>query len=110
MNLLRETMYEEKPLLLTLTETWLHDHSEAEVYIENYNLFRKDRSVRTTIGRGRHVGGVALYVGVGGMAFFLGHGFKFCSRVLYFEAFCTRIMNQIFFWFKAKFINCTTLN
>ena len=61
-NLLRETMYEEKPLLLALTETWLHDHREAEVYIENYNLFRKDRPVRTTIGRGRHVGGVALYV------------------------------------------------
>ena len=61
-NLLRETMDEEKPLLLALTETWLHDHKEAEVHIENYNLFRKDRPVRSTFGRGRHVGGVALYV------------------------------------------------
>ena len=42
-QLLKETMYEEKPLLLALTEKWLHDHREAEVHIEDYNIFRKDR-------------------------------------------------------------------
>ena len=65
-NLLRETVYEEKPLCLALTETWLHDHREAEVHIEDYIVFRKDRPLRKkkkkNPSRGRHVGGVALYV------------------------------------------------
>ena len=69
-NLIRETLEEEKPLVIALTETWLHDHREAEVHMENYNVFRKDRPVRKKgkkarelkSGRGRHVGGVALYV------------------------------------------------
>ena len=45
-NLIRETLEEEKPLAIALTETWLHDHREAEVHMENYNVFRKDRPVR----------------------------------------------------------------
>ena len=60
-SLLRETMQEERPLFLALTETWLHDHREAEVQIEDYNIFRKDRPLRRCSGKGRHVGGVALY-------------------------------------------------
>ena len=61
-QMLRVTMQEEKPLLLALTETWLYDHREAEVHVEDYNVFRKDRPLRRAIGQGRHVGGVALYV------------------------------------------------
>ena len=61
-DLLREIMHEEKPLFLALTETWLYDHREAELQIEDYNLFRKDRPLRRDTGRGRHVGGVALYI------------------------------------------------
>ena len=69
-NLIKETLEVEKPLVLALTETWLHDHREAEINVENYNVFRKDRPVRKKgrkerqlkTGRGRHVGGVLLYV------------------------------------------------
>ena len=61
-NLLREMMCNERPLFLALTETWLHSHKDAEVNISGYNLFRKDRPLRKTFGRGRHVGGVALYI------------------------------------------------
>ena len=39
-------MYEEKPLVLALTETWLHNHREAEMHMVNYKVFRKDRHVR----------------------------------------------------------------
>ena len=60
-ELLREKMNEEKPLFLALTETWLHDHKEAEVHIKEYMLYRKDRPLRRAIGRrGRHVGRVCF--------------------------------------------------
>ena len=62
-ELLRDIMHEERPLFLALTETWLHDHSEAEVHIDEYTVYRKDRPLRRSIdSRGRHVGGVALYI------------------------------------------------
>ena len=62
-EMLRDLMSEERPLFLALTETWLHEHKEAEVHIDDYTLYRKDRPLRREIGsRGRHVGGVALYI------------------------------------------------
>ena len=62
-ELLREIMHEERPLFLALTETWLYDHTEAEVHIDEYTVYRKDRPLRRSIdSRGRHVGGVALYI------------------------------------------------
>ena len=62
-EMLRDLMNEERPLFLALTETWLHEHKEAEVHIDDYTLYRKDRPLRREIGsRGRHVGGVALYI------------------------------------------------
>lgn len=47
-------------LFIALTETWLHDHKDAEVSIEKYSIFRQDRPSRKT--KGRHIGGVALYI------------------------------------------------
>ncbi|MEL7079637.1 MAG: endonuclease/exonuclease/phosphatase family protein, partial [Cyanobacteria bacterium J06582_2] len=62
-EILRDLMNEERPLFLALTETWLYEHKEAEVHIEDYTIYRKDRPLRREIGRrGRHVGGVALYI------------------------------------------------
>ena len=62
-ELLREILNEERPLFLALTETWLYGHKEAEVHIEEYTIYRKDRPLRRAIdSRGRHVGGVALYI------------------------------------------------
>ena len=46
---------------MALTETWLHNHTDGEVYIEGYTLFRSDR-IRKKAKRGRCSGGVALYV------------------------------------------------
>ena len=48
-------------LFLGLTETWLEHHNDAEVSIESYTLFRQDRPTRKN-KKGRHVGGVSLYV------------------------------------------------
>ena len=44
-----------------MTETWLRHHLDAELKIENYNLFRVDRS-RAKKSRGRNSGGVAAYI------------------------------------------------
>ena len=61
-ELLREIINEERPMFIALTETWLYGHKEAEVHIEDYTIYRKDRPLRRAIdSRGRHVGGVALY-------------------------------------------------
>ena len=48
-------------LMFALTETWLEGHKDAEIAIENYLLFRQDRPTRKK-NKGRHVGGVALYL------------------------------------------------
>ena len=54
-EMLRDLMNEERPLFLALTETWLYEHKEAEVHIEDYTIYRKDRPLRREIGgRGRH--------------------------------------------------------
>ena len=44
-----------------LTETWLSDQLEAEVCINNYEIYRAD-SKRKRNRRGRFGGGVALYL------------------------------------------------
>jgi len=50
-------------LFMGLTETWLHNrYLEAELDIENYTLFRSDRSIAKKKRRGRHSGGVAFYI------------------------------------------------
>ena len=46
---------------MALTETWLGEHRDAELKIENYTLFRKDRE-RQRCRRGRDSGGVAIYM------------------------------------------------
>ena len=46
---------------MALTETWLHNHKDAELHIEGYKLFRGDRK-RVKRTRGRFSGGVGCYV------------------------------------------------
>ena len=46
---------------MALTETWLSVHSDKELFIDGYQLFRGDR-IREKEKRGRYSGGVALYV------------------------------------------------
>ena len=46
-----------------LTETWLHErYLEAELAIDNYTVFRSDRDLSKKKRRGRHSGGVAIYI------------------------------------------------
>ena len=52
---------EHKLLFFLLTETWLREHLDAELHIENYTLFRVDRS-RKKKRHGRNSGGVAAYI------------------------------------------------
>ena len=58
---IKEHLKENNSLFIGLSETWLLDQLEAEVNIENYDLYRAD-SKRTKNKRGRFGGGVALYL------------------------------------------------
>lgn len=46
---------------MVLTETWLREHKEAELFIEGYTLYRSDRQ-RKKKRAGRDSGGVAVYL------------------------------------------------
>ena len=46
---------------MALTETWLGEHTDAELSIEGYDIFRQDRE-RHRSRRGRDSGGVAVYM------------------------------------------------
>ena len=51
---IRLLVLESEPDILRLTETWLNDsHTNSEIHIPNYNLYRKDRA--------DGYGGVVLY-------------------------------------------------
>ena len=52
----------DKQLFIGLSETWLKDHKDPELIIEGYTPFRCDSSRVKKSNRGRHTGGVALYV------------------------------------------------
>ena len=45
-----------------MTETWLKNHTEAELNILGYKLFRSDRIRKKKSNRGRLSGGVAIYI------------------------------------------------
>ncbi len=56
-----DILKEKNSLFIALTETWLADHKDAEVEINDYRIIRADRS-RIKKKYGRHSGGVALYI------------------------------------------------
>ena len=45
-----------------MTETWLSEHRDAEVYIQGYQIYRSDCNVKRTKNCGRERGGVAVYL------------------------------------------------
>ena len=58
---IRDIIYDTPHLFFALTETWLHDHTDAELSIEGFTLFRCDR--RKIQRRGiRDSGGAAIYI------------------------------------------------
>ena len=58
---IRDLLNESSQLAFGLTETWLSDHSPAELHIPGYTLYHQDR-IRPRSRRGRDSGGVALYI------------------------------------------------
>ena len=56
-----DTLKQNDLLFILLTETWLSDHLDAEISIEDYTILRTDRNRRKK-KRGRHSGGVAVYI------------------------------------------------
>ena len=56
-----DLLLEKKQLFMSLTETWLYNHKDAELHIEGYKLFRADRK-RQKRSRVRFSGGVGCYV------------------------------------------------
>ena len=53
---------ENNQLFISLTETWLKDHTAAELFIPGYTLFRCDRIRKKKSKRGRLSGGTAIYI------------------------------------------------
>ena len=58
---IQDLLNESSQLAFGLTETWLSDHSPAELHIPGYTLYHQDR-IRPRSRRGRDSGGVALYI------------------------------------------------
>ena len=58
---IQDLLQTSKQLFIALTETWLRDHTDAELDIEGYTLFRQDRQRPRKRG-GRDSGGVAFYL------------------------------------------------
>lgn len=57
-----DILHTKKQLFIGLTETWLHNHTDAELHISGYKIFRTDSTRRKTSQHGRYSGGVAMYV------------------------------------------------
>ena len=55
-----DVLHDGDQLFIALTETWLQSHTDAELNIDNYRLFKSDRVRPRT--KGRLSGGVALYI------------------------------------------------
>ena len=57
-----DILHESNQIFTALTETWLKDHKEAELKIDNYKIYRSDRIRKKRRERGRDSGGVAIYL------------------------------------------------
>ena len=58
----KDLLHESNQLFICLTETWLKDHTDAELNISGYKLFRADRIREKKSKKGRYSGGSAVYI------------------------------------------------
>ena len=58
---IQDLVGEKNQFFMALTETWLREHTDAELTIDGYTLFRQDRK-RQRSKKGRDSGGVAVYM------------------------------------------------
>ena len=56
-----DLLKDKNQLFIVLSETWLKNHTEAELKIDGYSLYRSDRTGRKHT-RGRFSGGVVIYL------------------------------------------------
>ena len=61
MPYIQDLVRDQNQLFMALTETWLREHTDAELKIDGYTLFRQDRK-REQRRKGRDSGGVAVYM------------------------------------------------
>ena len=60
--IISDIVNENKSLFIALTETWLHNHNDAEMHIEGYKIVNCERNLKGRSLRGRYSGGVATYL------------------------------------------------
>ena len=56
-----DLLKDKNQLFIVLSETWLKNHTNAELNIDGYSLYRSDRTGRKHT-RGRFSGGVGIYL------------------------------------------------
>ena len=61
MPFIEDLLKDKNQLFISLTETWLKNHTQAELKIDGYSLYRSDRKGRKHT-RGRFSGGTAIYL------------------------------------------------
>ena len=59
---IQDTIVQTNQIFMGLSETWLNNHKEAELYIDVYTTIRCVSSRKKKSNRGRYTGGVAFYV------------------------------------------------
>ena len=59
---IKDKTLEDNFMFIALTETCLADHSDAELHMEGYKLYRSDRVREKKTNRVRHSGGVVFYI------------------------------------------------
>ena len=57
-----DVLHDSNQLFICLTETWLSNHREAESEISGYKFYHADCKKLKKSTKGRHTGGVAMYV------------------------------------------------
>ena len=60
--MLHDILHSRNQLFISLTETWVGDHNDAELCIDGYTLFSCKRNHTGRSKRGRFSGGVATYI------------------------------------------------
>lgn len=60
--IISDIIHENKSLFIALTETWLHNHNNAEMHIEGYKIVNCERNIKGRSLKGRYSGGVVTYL------------------------------------------------
>ena len=59
---INDVLHDKNQIFISLTETWLCNHYEAEFHIPGYKAFHADRNLSKRSSKGRSSGGVVSYI------------------------------------------------